>query len=293
MSHRSGFVNIIGSPNVGKSTLMNALVGARLSIITSKAQTTRHRIFGIVNGEDYQIVYSDTPGIVRPAYALHEEMLGYIKTALKDADILLFVTDMAEDDSRHQAILPTIQNMDTPVIVILNKVDTQNQEAAVGRMAYWKERIPQAEIIPVSALHRFNLERVLGAIQENLPEGPPFFDKEQLTDRPMRFFISEMVREKIFLYYEKEIPYCTEVVVEEYKEEDDIVRIRCIIYVERDSQKNIIIGKKGSALRRVGSSARKDIERFIERKVFLDLFVKVDKDWRSKKQRLKYYGYRE
>lgn len=281
---------------MGKSTLMNALVGERLSIITRKAQTTRHRIFGIVNTEDMQIVYSDTPGIVRPAYKLHEEMLGYIKTALKDADVLLLVTDMQEDDSRHEAFLPSIAKMDVPVVVVVNKVDTsKSQEEVEQRMAYWQERLPKADVLPVSAEHKFNLESVLARIHEHLPEGPAYFDKDQLSDRPMRFFIGEMIREKIFMHYDKEIPYCTEVVIEDYKvdEEGDIIRIRAIIYAERESQKNIIIGKNGSGVKRIGTEARRDIERFVERHVHLDLFVKVDKDWRSKEHRLKAFGYRE
>jgi GTP-binding protein Era len=294
MTHKSGFVNIIGSPNVGKSTLMNALVGERLSIITSKAQTTRHRIFGIVNGMDYQIVYSDTPGLVNAAYKLHEHMMSYVKSALKDADILLFITDGIEKKTNHEATLETLQKMDhLPILVLINKIDLLDQERVMARIAYWQELLPRAEVMPISALHKFNLEKVYERILELLPEGPAYFDKDQLTDRPMRFFISEMIREKIFLHYEKEIPYSTEVVVESYQEEGDLVKIRALIMVERESQKNIIIGKGGSMINRVGREARKDMERFIERKVYLDLFVKVDPAWRNKDNRLRFYGYSE
>lgn len=292
--HRSGFVNIIGSPNVGKSTLMNELVGERLSIITSKAQTTRHRVFGIVNHPDYQIVYSDTPGLVNAAYKLHEHMMSYIHTALKDADILLFVTDGKELKTNHEATLATIQQMDhIPVLLLINKIDLLDQKAVLEKMAYWQEQVPHAEVVPVSALHKFNLEKVFDLILEKLPEGPPYFDKDQLTDRPLRFFVSEIIREKIFLHFEKEIPYSCEVIVESYKVEGALVRIRALIVVERDSQKNIIIGKGGSMLKRVGTEARKEIETFVGSKVFLETFVKVDKAWRSKESRLKYYGYSE
>lgn len=273
---------------------MNALVGERLSIITSKAQTTRHRVFGIVNHPDYQIVYSDTPGLVNAAYKLHEHMMSYVRTALKDADILILMTDCKENTTNHEATLETIRKMDhIPVLLLINKIDLQDQAKVVERISYWQEQLPHAEVIPVSALHEFNLEKVFNRIMDLLPEGPPFFDKDQLTDRPMRFFVSEIIREKIFLNYEKEIPYSTEVIVESYKEEGGLVRIRALIMVERDSQKNIIIGKGGSMLKRVGTTARKDIELFLGKKVFLETFVKVDKAWRSKENRLKYYGYTE
>lgn len=292
--HRSGFVNIIGSPNVGKSTLMNELVGERLSIITSKAQTTRHRVFGIVNQPEYQIVYSDTPGLVNPAYKLHEHMMRYVHTALKDADILLFMTDGKELKTNHEATLETIRKMDhIPVILLVNKIDLLNQEQVVAKLAYWQEQVPHADVVPVSALHKFNIEKVFDRILELLPEAPPYFDKDQLTDRPLRFFVSEIIREKIFLHYDKEIPYSSEVIVESYREEGQLARIRALIMVERDSQKNIIIGKGGSMLKRVGTEARIEIEAFIGMKVFLETFVKVDKAWRSKENRLKYYGYSE
>jgi GTPase len=294
VSHKSGFVNIIGSPNVGKSTLMNALVGERLSIITSKAQTTRHRIFGIVNGIDYQIVYSDTPGLVNAAYKLHEHMMSYVHTALKDADILLFITDGKEKVTNHAETLATIQKMDhLPILLLINKIDLMNQEQVMKKIEYWKAQVPQAEVIPVSALHKFNMESVYERILELLPEGPAYFDKDQLTDRPMRFFMAEMIREKIFLNYEKEIPYSTEVVIESYTEEGNLLRIRALIMVERESQKNIVIGKGGSMLKIVGTAARKDMEQFSEKKVFLEMFVKVDPAWRSKENRLKFYGYSE
>lgn len=273
---------------------MNELVGERLSIITSKAQTTRHRVFGIVNHPDYQIVFSDTPGLVNPAYKLHELMMSYIKTALKDADILLFMTDGKEETTNHEATLETIRNMDhIPVLLIINKIDLLDQEAVMQKVAFWQEQVPHAEVVAISALHKFNIERISDLIQELLPEGPPYFDKDQLTDRPLKFFVSEMIREKIFLHYEKEIPYSTEVIVESYKVEPGLVRIRALIMVERDSQKNIIIGKGGAMLKRVGTEARKDIEKFIGEKVFLETFVKVDKAWRTKENRLKYYGYKE
>ena len=294
MAHKSGFVNIIGSPNVGKSTLMNALVGERLSIITSKAQTTRHRVFGIVNHPDYQIVYSDTPGLVNPAYKLHEHMMSYVKTALKDADVLLFMTDGKEKTTNHEATLETISKMDhIPVLLLINKIDLHDQAHVMDRINYWQEKVPHAEVIPVSALHKFNLEKIFDRIVELLPEAPPYFDKDQLTDRPLRFFVSEIIREKIFLNYEKEIPYSSEVLVESYKEEKGIIRIRALIIVERDSQKNIVIGKGGSMLKKVGTESRKEIEAFIGQKVFLETFVKVDKAWRTKENRLKYYGYSE
>ncbi len=294
MTHKSGFVNIIGSPNVGKSTLMNALVGERLSIITNKAQTTRHRVFGIVNHPDYQIVYSDTPGLVNAAYKLHEHMMSYVKTALKDADILLFMTDCKEKKTNHEPTLETIRKMDhVPVLLLINKIDLKDQSKVEERMAYWQEQVPHAEVIPVSALHKFNLEKVFDRILELLPEGPPYFDKDQLTDRPIRFFVAEIIREKIFLNFEKEIPYSTEVIVESYMDDHGLIRIRALIMVERDSQKNIIIGKGGSMLKKVGTEARKDIEAFLGQKVFLETYVKVDKAWRNTENRLKYYGYSE
>ena len=290
--HKSGFVNIIGSPNVGKSTLMNKLVGERLSIITSKQQTTRHRIMGIVNDEDYQIVFSDTPGMLQPSYKLHESMMKFVYNALADADVILFVTDIFETKVNHEETLDKIKVHSAPVLVLLNKVDLAKTPEIVEEKAnYWKEQIPRAEILPISALHGFSTEFIVPRIVELLPEAPPFFDKEELTDKPMRFFIAEIVREKILQNYSKEIPYSCEVVVESYKEKENIIDIRVIIYVMRNSQKSIIIGHKGSKIKKVGMEARKDIEAFVGNKVFLDLYVKVDKDWRDKEQKLKKYGY--
>ncbi len=292
MSHKAGFVNIVGSPNVGKSTLMNQLVGEKLSIVTSKAQTTRHRIHGIVNAEDYQIVFSDTPGVVNAAYKLHEAMMGYVESSFKDADILLFITDIYESEMNHVATLERIQRLSIPVLVIINKVDlVANQEQVTSRMNFWKEKLPNAEIIPVSALHGFNKEWVWDRLLELLPESPPYFDKEELSDRPMRFFVAEMVREKIFLFCDKEVPYSCQVEVDTYLDEEKIIKIRAIIVVERDSQKGIIIGKGGAMLKKIGREARKDIENFVGKQVFLETFVKVDKDWRESDVKLKKYGY--
>jgi len=291
MSHKAGFVNIVGSPNVGKSTLMNQMLGEKLSIVTSKAQTTRHRIHGIVNGDDYQIVFSDTPGVVNAAYKLHEQMMGYVETSLKDADILIFITDIFENEMNHPGTLERIQRLRIPILLVINKIDLGTQEKVVERISYWKERLPSAEIIPASALHGFNKEWIWDRILELLPENPPYFDKEDISDRPMRFFVSEMIREKIFLYTDKEIPYSSQVEVEEYLEEDHIIRIRAVIVVERDSQKGIIIGKGGTMLKRIGYDARKDIEAFVGKKVYLETFVKVDKDWRTDDLKLKKYGY--
>ena len=292
MSHKAGFVNIVGSPNVGKSTLMNQLVGEKLSIVTSKAQTTRHRIHGIVNEEDYQIVFSDTPGVVNAAYKLHEAMMSYVESSFKDADILLFITDIYESEMNHVATLERIQKLSIPVLVIINKVDlVANQEQVTARMNFWKEKLPNAEIIPVSALHGFNKEWVWERLLELLPESPPYFDKEELSDRPMRFFVSEMVREKIFLFCDKEVPYSCQVEVDTYLDEEKIIKIRAVIVVERDSQKGIIIGKGGAMLKKIGREARKDIEQFVGKQVFLETFVKVDKDWRQSDLKLKKYGY--
>ena len=292
MSHKAGFVNIVGSPNVGKSTLMNQLVGEKLSIVTSKAQTTRHRIHGIVNEEDYQIVFSDTPGVVNAAYKLHEAMMSYVESSFKDADILLFITDIYESEMNHAATLLRIQKLNIPVLVIINKVDLVADQAQVtARMNFWQEKLPKAEIIPVSALHGFNKEWVWERLLELLPESPPYFDKEELSDRPVRFFVSEMVREKIFLFCDKEVPYSCQVEVDTYLDEEKIIKIRAIIVVERDSQKGIIIGKGGAMLKKIGREARKDIENFVGKQVFLETFVKVDKDWRTSEVKLKKYGY--
>lgn len=291
MSHKAGFVSIVGSPNVGKSTLMNQLVGEKLSIVTSKAQTTRHRIHGIVNGEDYQMVFSDTPGVVNAAYKLHNAMMSYVESTFKDADIMLFITDIYESEMNHVETLARIQKLTIPVLVIINKVDLAEQSQVETRMKFWKEKLPNAEIIPASALHGFNKEWVWDRLMELLPESPPYFDKEELSDRPMRFFVSEMIREKIFLFTDKEVPYSCQVEVDTYEEEDDIIRIRAVIIVERDSQKGIIIGKGGAMLKKIGREARKDIEKFVQKHIFLETFVKVDKDWRQSELKLKKYGY--
>lgn len=291
MAHKSGFVNIVGSPNVGKSTLMNRLVGEKLSIVTSKAQTTRHRILGIVNTDEYQIVFSDTPGVVNSAYKLHDSMMGYVNASISDADVLLFITDIKETEMNHKETLERIQKLEVPVLCLINKMDLSDQEQVKEKLEYWQSRLPKANVFPISALHGFNIDGVWEQILANIPESPPYFDKEAISDRPMRFFISEMIREKIFIHCKKEIPYSTQVEIEEYLEEDNIVRIRALIIVERDSQKGIIIGKGGEMLKRVGREARIEMESFIDKKVFLETFVKVDKDWRGSEQKLKKYGY--
>ena len=292
--HRSGFVNIVGNPNVGKSTLMNALVGERLSIITSKAQTTRHSIMGIVNGEDFQMVYSDTPGVLSPNYQLQRQMLEFSRSALVDADVLLYVTEVQDNTERNADFLEKVKRMaasGTRVFLIINKIDLTTQETLENLVEFWHTQLPEAEIFPISAQERFGVAQLFDAIKEALPEGPAFFPKDQLTDKSERFFVNEIIREKILLNYDKEIPYSVEVEVESFIEEEDIIRISANIYCERDSQKGIIIGKAGSALKRVGSLARKDIEEFLQKRVFLQLFVKVDKDWRSNTGRLRHYGY--
>ena len=289
--HRSGFVNIIGSPNVGKSTLMNNLVGERLSIITSKAQTTRHRIFGIVNGEDFQIVYSDTPGVLNPSYKLQEGMMNFVKSALVDADLFLLVTDIFEDAVANEAIFEKLVKSQRPTLVILNKIDLGDQERIEERVKYWAEKVPGADILPLSALHKANTEFVFDWIIKHLPEGPAYYDKDTLTDRPERFFTSEIIREKILQNYRKEIPYSVEVEIESFQETEKLNHIRAIIYVARDSQKGILIGHKGAALNKTGTEARKDLEKFFDKKVYLELFVKVNKDWRSDENQLKRLGY--
>ena len=289
--HKAGFVNIVGSPNVGKSTLMNKLVGERLSIINSKAQTTRHRIMGMVNEPEFQIVYSDTPGVLDPAYKLQEGMMKFVKTALQDADVLLLVTDIYEDCIAHEATLDKIANMEVPVIILINKVDLGDQQKAMERVQYWKEKIPRSEVTPISALHNFNIDSILDIIVEKLPIQPPFFPKDELTDKPMRFFVSEIVREKILTHFRQEIPYSCEVVVEEYKDEPHITRVRAEIRVARDSQKQIVIGAGGRMIKRVGTDSRKELEAFLDKKVFLDLYVRVDKDWRNDENKLKRFGY--
>ena len=293
-SHRSGFVNIVGNPNVGKSTLMNALVGERLSIITSKAQTTRHRIMGIVNGEDFQMVYSDTPGVLSPNYRLQEKMLEFSRSALVDADVLLYVTDVTDTADRNADFLEKVKKMaaaGTKVFLIINKIDLTTQETLESLVAFWHTQLPEAQIFPISAQERFGVAQLFDAIKEALPAGPAFFPKDQLTDKSERFFVNEIIREKILLTYDKEIPYSVEVEVETFHEEEHIIRINAVIYCERESQKGILIGKVGSALKRVGSMARKDIEEFFQKPVFLQLFVKVDREWRSNTGRLKHYGY--
>ncbi len=289
--HKSGFVNIVGNPNVGKSTLMNTLVGERISIITSKAQTTRHRIMGIVNGEDFQIVYSDTPGVLKPNYKLQESMLGFSTSALKDADILLYVTDTVEKGMKNSDFVEKVKKQQAPVLLIINKIDLTDQQKLEELVAQWKEILPDAEIIPVSAANKFNIDYVLKRIKDLLPECPPYFDKDALTDKPARFFVTEIIREKILTNYDREIPYAVEVVVEQFKESDDLIKISAVINVERDTQKGIIIGKGGKMLKIVGTEARKDIEAFFGKKVFLELFVKVEKDWRNKEMKLKSFGY--
>lgn len=290
MSHKSGFVNILGNPNAGKSTLMNAAIGEKLSIITAKAQTTRHRIMGIANGDDYQIVYSDTPGIVNPHYKLHESMMGFVHSALKDADVFLLVTDIGED-FKNQDILDKVKESCIPTIIVINKIDLSDQETVEQKIQYWRDKFESAEIIPVSALLKFNIEKVIDSILVKLPDSPPYFPKDELSDKTMRFFASEIIREKIFENYQKEIPYASEVVVESYKEEVHIDKISATIFVERESQKGIVIGHKGSALKKVGTESRIDIEDFVQKKVFLELHVKVNKDWRNNDTFLKRFGY--
>jgi len=293
-NHKSGFVNIVGNPNVGKSTLMNALVGERLSIITSKAQTTRHRIMGIVNGEDFQMVYSDTPGVLSPNYRLQEKMLEFSRSALVDADVLLYVTEVQDNPERNADFLEKVKRMaasGTRVFLIINKIDLTTQETLENLVAFWHAQLPEAEIFPISAQERFGVDQLFEAIKEALPVGPPFFPKDQLTDKSERFFVNEIIREKILQNYDKEIPYSVEVEVESFIEEELLIRISAVIYCERDSQKGIIIGKAGAALKRVGSQARREIEDFFQKQVFLQLYVKVDRDWRSNTGRLKHYGY--
>ncbi len=291
MSHKSGFVNIVGNPNVGKSTIMNALVGEKLSIITSKAQTTRHRIMGIVNSSDFQIIYSDTPGILKPAYKLQESMMRFVSSAFEDADIVLFVTDTVETPLRNEEYVQKLSKLKIPIVVVINKIDLANQEKLEKLVELWHNSIPQAEIIPISALHGFNLDMLLKKIVEKIPEGPEYFPKETLTDKTLRFFASEIIREKILTNYQKEIPYSVEVAIEEYKEEKTIDRIRAIIYVARETQKGIIIGHQGKMLKKVGQEARKDLEAFLEKKVFLEIYVKVDNEWRNDDKKLKKFGY--
>jgi GTP-binding protein Era len=292
MSHKSGFVNILGNPNVGKSTIMNALVGEKLSIITSKAQTTRQRIMGIVNGDDFQIVYSDTPGILKPRYKLQETMMNSVNLALSDADLIVYVTDVTEKSAYEGEYIDKIKESGIPVMVVINKVDLSNQEELEKIVVSWHDSFPQSPLIPVSALKNFNLDILLDAILAKLPEGEPYFPKDQLTDKIERFFASEIIREKILIHYKKEIPYSVEIEIESFSEEKSLIRIRAIIHVTRDSQKGIIIGHKGSMLKRVGTEARRDMEDFFKKKVFLEIYVKVSKDWRDKTDMLRKFGYR-
>ncbi|MDR0940168.1 MAG: GTPase Era [Mediterranea sp.] len=289
--HKAGFVNIVGNPNVGKSTLMNALVGERVSIATFKAQTTRHRIMGIYNTEETQIVFSDTPGVLKPNYKLQESMLNFSTSALTDADILLYVTDVVEKPDKNNEFMEKVRRMSVPVLLLINKIDLTDQEKLVALVETWKALLPQAEIIPIAAKSKFNVDYVMKRVQALLPDSPPYFGKDQWTDKPARFFVTEIIREKILLYYDKEIPYSVEVSVEEFKEEAKKILIRAVIYVERDSQKGIIIGKQGKALKKVATEARHELERFFEKSVFLETYVKVDKDWRSSDKELRHFGY--
>ncbi|MFH4969459.1 GTPase Era [Gaetbulibacter sp. M240] len=293
MSHKAGFVNIIGNPNVGKSTLMNAFVGEKLSIITSKAQTTRHRILGIVNGDDFQVILSDTPGIIKPAYELQESMMGFVKSAFEDADILIYMVEIGEESLKDEAFFNKIKNSKIPVLLLLNKIDISNQEQLETQVQLWKEKLPEVEIIPISALKGFQVKLVFDRIIELLPESPPFYPKDQLTDKPERFFINEKIREKILMHYKKEIPYAVEVETESFEESEKIIRIRSVIMVERETQKGIIIGHKGSALKLVGVEARKDLEIFFDKQIHLELYVKVNKNWRSNQNQLKRFGYNQ
>lgn len=289
--HKAGFVNIVGNPNVGKSTLMNLLVGERISIATFKAQTTRHRIMGILNTDDTQIVFSDTPGVLKPNYKLQESMLNFSESALTDADVLLYVTDVVEKPDKNSEFLEKVRKMQVPVLLLINKIDLSNQGDLTTLVEEWHESLPQAEIIPISAANRFNVDAVLRRVRELLPDSPPYFGKDQWTDKPARFFVTEIIREKILLYYDKEIPYSVEVVVEQFKEADKSIRINAVIYVERDSQKGIIIGKEGRALKKVSTEARRSLEKFFGKSIYLETFVKVDKDWRNSDRELRNFGY--
>lgn len=289
--HKAGFVNIIGNPNVGKSTLMNAFVGERLSIITSKAQTTRHRILGIVNGEDFQMVLSDTPGIIKPAYELQNSMMDFVKSAFEDADVLIYMVEIGEKDLKDEAFFKRIIHSEIPVLLLLNKIDKSTQEDLENQMMFWKEKVPNAEVYPISALNNFNVQNVFERIIDLLPESPPYYPKDTLTDKPERFFVNEIIREKILINYDKEIPYAVEIETEEFIEDENIIRIRSVIMVERETQKGIIIGHKGAALKRVGIQAREELEKFFGKQVYLETYVKVNKEWRSNLRQLKRFGY--
>jgi GTP-binding protein Era len=293
MAHKAGFVNIIGNPNVGKSTLMNAFVGEKLSIITSKAQTTRHRILGIVNGEDFQILFSDTPGIIKPAYELQVSMMDFVKSAFEDADVLIYMVEPGEKELKDELFFNKIQHSKIPVLLLINKIDNSTQEIIEEKVLYWKEKVPNAELFVISALENFNIETVFNRILELLPESPAFYPKDQLTDKPERFFVNEAIREKILMHYKKEIPYSVEIETEEFFESEKIIKIRSVIMVERETQKGIIIGHKGAALKRVGIEARKDLEKFFDKKIHLELYVKINKDWRNDKRQLRRFGYNE
>ncbi|WP_177762306.1 GTPase Era [Flavobacterium sp. I3-2] len=293
MTHKAGFVNIIGNPNVGKSTLMNAFIGERLSIITSKAQTTRHRILGIVNGEDFQILFSDTPGIIKPAYELQTSMMDFVKSAFEDADVLIYMVEIGERELKDEAFFNKIRNAKVPVLLLLNKIDKSNQEQLEEQVALWKEQVPNAEIYPISALQGFNVKEVFDRIVEILPESPAYYPKDSLTDKPERFFVNEIIREKILLNYDKEIPYAVEIETEEFKEDEKIIRIKAVIMVERDSQKGIIIGHKGAAIKKIGMQAREELEKFFDKQVHIEMFVKVNKDWRNNSYQLKRFGYNQ
>ena len=293
MAHRSGFVNIIGNPNVGKSTLMNALVGEKLSIVTAKAQTTRHRIMGIVNGDDWQIVYSDTPGILKPAYRLQQNMMNFVDGAIGDADIILYVTDTIESPENNIELIEKLSRLECPVIVVINKIDISDQKTLIEKMGFWQERLPKAEVIVASAEQKFNLDKILDAVVSRLPQCPPWFDKDAFTDKNLRFFASEIIREKILLNYKEEIPYCCEVGIESFKEGEERYDIGAVIYVMRESQKGIIIGRQGAALKKVGTQARLEMEDFFQKKVFLQIYVKVDPDWRESKRELRKFGYED
>ena len=289
--HKAGFVNIVGNPNVGKSTLMNRLVGERISIATFKAQTTRHRIMGILNTDDAQIVFSDTPGVLKPNYKLQEAMLRFSRSALRDADVLLYVTDMVESPEKNSDFIAEVRKLDVPILVLINKIDLADQQALVQKVEQWHEIIPEAEILPISAIAKFNVDVVMKRIMELLPESPPYFEKDALTDKPARFFVTEIIREKILLHYDKEIPYVCEAAVEHFKESEGKIYIKSIIYVERDTQKGIIIGHEGAALKRVATDARRELEKFFGKKIFLEIYVKVDKDWRNSDRQLRRFGY--
>ena len=293
MAHRSGFVNIIGNPNVGKSTLMNALVGEKLSIVTAKAQTTRHRIMGIVNGDDWQIVYSDTPGILKPAYRLQQNMMNFVDGAIGDADIILYVTDTIESPEKNSEWIEKLSRLECPVIVVINKIDISDQKTVIEKMGFWQERLPKAEVIVASAEQKFNLDKILDAVVSRLPQCPPWFDKDAFTDKNLRFFASEIIREKILLNYKEEIPYCCEVGIESFKEGEERYDSGAVIYVMRESQKGIIIGRQGAALKKVGTQARLEMEDFFQKKVFLQIYVKVDPDWRESKRELRKFGYED